>query len=319
MHSSQAIAFAALLGCGAATAGEAPLPLYNQGALARAFELPVLGYARVLDHDESLSSIRYDLTSEFHASQDADESVTLDGEAQMLTLAFRRGYGSGLEWTFELPLLYQSGGFTDGFIEGWHDAFGLPDGGRPEAPRDRYLYQYTRDGQVLLDQRETGTDLGDLRLGLGWQAAGWVALRGELKVASGDEEKLAGGNYGGAVWLDAALPFAERSVWSGWLSAGASYNGTAGLLEDQQQQFVPFGGAGLSLRAFERVFVLAQVYAHGPLYDDSDLDPFRAALQLALGLRWRVTQDFDVDIAFQEDPITSSSPDFSGHLGLTWR
>lgn len=294
------------------------LPVYNQSALSRAFELPVLGRPLVLGPQADRFELRYDLTSEFHTSQDADEFVLLDGEAQRVTLAWRRGLGGGFEAGLELPMLHQGGGFMDGFIENWHDALALPDGGRPQAPRDRYLYQYQINGRTQFEARETGSDVGDVRANAGWQATGWLALRGELKFATGEQARFSGGNEGGALWLDAALPFAAASRWSGYLAAGVSHNGRSDILPDQQQRTVPFGGVGLALRVLPRLSLLGQLYAHGALYDGSDLKPFREALQLALALRWRLRPDLAFDIGFQEDPITDSSPDFSLHLGLSW-
>lgn len=317
--SQHALLLAGLAASVPAAAGERPLALYNQGALARAFELPVLGETAVQGQGRSISALRYDLTTEYHASAAGNESVILDGETDLLTLAFRRGLGAALELTLELPVLYQGGGFMDGPVEDWHSAFGLPNGGREDAPRDRYRYQYTRNGVTELDEHRSGADLGDLRMGLGWQALDRLALRTEVKLETGSESHLAGGNSGLAVWADWALPFPADSIFSGYVSAGGSYNGKTKILGDMQNQWIPFGGAGLALRVAEPLSVLAQVYAHGALYDGSELDPFREALQLALGLRYHVGDQFDVDLAFQEDPITSSSPDFSLHLGLSWR
>ncbi|WP_428310856.1 DUF3187 family protein [Hydrocarboniphaga sp.] len=301
-----------------AVAGERPLAVYNQGALARAFELPVLGETQVLGLADSITDLRYDLTTEYHASGDAGESVILDGESNLLTFAFRRGIGRDLELTFDLPLLYQGGGFMDKPVENWHSAFGLPNGGREDAPRDRYLYEYQRDGQVLLDEHRSGADLGDLRIGFGWQALDGLALRSEVKFPTGSESHLSGGNSGVAVYGDYALPFPDDSIFSGFLSAGGSYNGKTKYLGDMQNRFVPFGSAGLAVRLIDSLSLLAQLYGSGALYD-GDLDPFREALQFSLGLRYHVGPAFDLDFGFQEDPITSSSPDFSIHLGLSWR
>lgn len=318
LSSQSALLLAGLAASTLASAGERPLAVYNQGALARAFELPVLGETRVLADGEAITDLRYDLTTEYHASGDAAESVILDGEADLLTFAFRRGIGSKLELTFDLPVLYQGGGFMDGPVENWHSAFGLPNGGRGDAPQDRYLYQYQRNGQVLLDEQRRGADIGDLRIGFGWQALAGLALRSEAKFGTGSQSHLSGGNSGIAVYGDYALPFAAGSVFSGFLSAGASYNGKTHALGDMQNQFVPFGSAGIALRVLDSLSLLAQLYGSGALYD-GDLDPFREALQLSMGLRYHVGPTFDLDFGFQEDPITSSSPDFSIHLGLSWR
>lgn len=296
-----------------------PLATYNQSALARAFELPVLGQARVLTAGESADALRYDLTTEYHTSGDAGEVVVLDGETNLLTLAFRRGLGRGLDLSLQLPVMYQGGGFMDGPVEDWHSLFGLPQGGREQAPRNRYLYGYARNGQTQLLEQRSGADFGDVRMALGWQALDGLALRTEIKFETGSESHLAGGNSGVAAWGDYALPFAAGSMFSGYLSGGVSYNGQTAILGDMQTQWVPFAGAGLAARVFDPLSLLVQLYGHGALYDESELDPFRDALQLTMGLRYHVDPRFDVDLAFQEDLITTSSPDFSVHLALNWR
>jgi hypothetical protein len=318
-HIGLLVLVASAAAAGQARAAERPLAVYNQGALARAFELPVIGETGVLPFGDTRGSLRYDLTTEYHASGNGSEAVVLDGESNLLTFAFRKGLGWNLELTLEVPVLHQGGGFMDDPIESWHDFFGLPNGGRELAPQDRYLYEYTRGGETVFRNTRGGTDLGDVRLGFGWQALESLALRTEFKLPSGDDAHLAGGNTGGALWADWALPFDPGFFLSGWVSAGVSINDEAGLIADQQNSVVPFGGAGLAARFAEHWSLLGQLYAHGKLYDDSDLDAFREALQLSLGLRYDLARDFGIDVGFQEDLITSSSPDFSFHLALSWR
>jgi hypothetical protein len=316
--SLQAVLLAGLAASTAALADERPLAVYNQGALARAFELPVLGETHVLASGASITDMRYDLTTEYFAGGAGSESVILDGETDLLTFAFRRGIGSNLEFTFDVPLMYQSGGFMDSVVKDWHSTFGLPDGGRNEAPKNRYLYEYQRNGNVELDNHRSGADLGDLRMGLGWQVIDGLALRTEAKLQTGSESHLSGGNSGLALYGDYALPFSGASIFSGFVSAGGSYNGKTKALSEMQNQFVPFGSAGIAVRALNSLSVLAQLYYTGALYD-GDLDPFRDTLQLSMGVRYHIDQQTDFDFGFQEDPITSSSPDFSIHMGLSWR
>lgn len=301
-----------------AEAADDALAVRNQGALARAFELPVLGRTQVLAEATQQASLRFDLTTEYHASAVGGEAVTLDGEADLLTLGWRWGLGRNIELGLELPLLHQSGGFMDGPIEDWHSFFGLPNGGRELAPKNRYLYEYSRDGDELLRATRTGSDIGDLRVAGAWGVTPSLALRTELKLPTGNEDHLAGGNTGFALWADYALPLPDAFFLSGWVAGGLSVNDESSVLSDMQKQVVPLAGAGLSARLAERWALLTQLYFHGALYDDSELDPFREALQLAIGLRYRVRRDMNLDIGFQEDPITSSSPDFSGHLALSW-
>lgn len=292
-----------------------PFTTFNQAALSQGFALPAVGEATVLDVGASRSLWTLDLTSEYHEDQAGTESLTLDGETARLAWRYMQG-ADGWEWGFELPVVHVGGGFMDSFIEGWHDFFGLPNGGRELAPQDRYQYRYERDGSVVLDRTEEGWALGDVRLSAGWALSDSLALRGELKLPTGDEDKLTGGVLGGAVWGDWALPFDEASDWSGFLSLGLSARQKGDVLEDQQNTLIPFGGAGLFWRAISQLELGAQYVMHGALYDDTEIDALKkAGGQLVFGGRW-LGDGWSLDLAVQEDIITNSSPDFSIHVGL---
>jgi len=302
--------------CGLPLAAQAlPFASSNQAGLAQGFDLPAVGDTRVLRPGEHGSELSLDLSSEYSAHEQGDELIIVDGERARLAWRYRQG-GAGWDWGVELPAVHVGGGFLDSFIEGWHDAFGLPNGGREQAPQDRYLYQYERDGTTLLLRDEEGWALGDVRLSGGWAWSETLALRGELKLPTGDEDRLSGGVLGAAAWADWALPFDPDTGWSGFLSAGLSLNDKGEVLEDQQETLVPFGGAGLFYRVARPLELGAQLNLHGPLYDDSGLDELtRAGGQLVFGGRW-LGAGWALDVAVQEDILTRSSPDFSVHLGL---
>jgi hypothetical protein len=287
----------------------------NQGALARNFALPALGAGEVLATGASQPRMTLDLTNDYLLAAAGSEEILFDGESERLALQYRRGVGDGFEWGVEVPLLHVGGGFMDSFIENWHDWFGLPNGGRELAGRDRYEYRYRRHGATVFNFTQTGTSLGDVLLLGGWQWREGVALRAELKLPTGDEDQLTGGNPGGALWADAALPLGDAL--DGFVSAGLSVNARANLLEGQQKLVVPIGGAGLTWHALNDLDLGVQVDAHGPLYSDSELDALtRPGVQLVFGGAWhRDTTRLDVGV--QEDIVTQSSPDFSIHLALT--
>lgn len=314
-----AAACAALLAAQAAQAGDF-FPTSNQGALQRSFALPALGEARILESGEEAWYGAVDLTTEYHLGRSAREEILQDGETSRFSLSYRGGLGADWEWGVQLPLLVQGGGFLDSFIERWHGFFGLPNGGREFAPRNRYKYRYVRDGVTVLNVQDSSTGLGDVQLSTGWQWRDSAALRGMLKLPSGDENHLAGGNLGGALWLDTALPFARASAWSGYVSAGASLNDQAGVLASLQNRAAAFAGAGLSYRVLSRLQVTSQFYAHTPLYRDTDLEALKKpGLQFVLGGSYRISETLNFLLAFQEDLVTASSPDFSLHFGLSVR
>ncbi len=287
---------------------------FNQAALARHAPLP----APQADRRAAGLRVTLDWTNESVSEADADESLLIDGEAVRLGFELRRSHGP---WQFsaELPLLATSGGTLDSLIENWHDWFGLPNGGRELRGRDKYHYQYVRDGQVLLDIDDKRSGLGDLRLGAGW-CEGAGCLRTMLQLPTGDAERLTGGGLGLAAWYERGYAIGPQGRWSGSLALGASALRADGPLQDQQRQFLPFGWASVGYALTDALSAGLQFYLHSPLYRGADVDALsQAGGQLAFGLRYRASERVSWWLGMQEDPITESSPDFSIHLAADWR
>lgn len=292
----------------------------NQAALARGYALPVLGDSTVAPIGGGHWRFAVDLSSEYVLDQDGNEELLLDGESQHYVFTLRRGLGERFDWSLELPLIHASGGFMDDLIEDWHSTFSLPNGGREDAPTDRYLYRYTRQGQTLFEVDDEGTRPGDARLGLGWQWTERLALRAQLKLPTGDGDRLSGGSTGGAVWGDLALPFASDFALRGTVSAGLSAKEEPEVLGEFHNALVPFGGLGLGLRVLPALELLGQLYLHGPLYSDTDIDALeRPGAQLTLGGRLCLSAGPCFELSFQEDLAVGASPDFGLRFALASR
>lgn len=90
----------------------------------------------------------------------------VDGEVRQLIAAVRVGLLDRVELGLDLPYEWRGGGALDGFIEGFHDAFGVPDMSRSDRPEDRYLvagvesdgtpYGHEHDGYGFSDLITTG-------------------------------------------------------------------------------------------------------------------------------------------------------------------
>ena len=128
-------------------------PVNNQAALSRGVLLPVLGESAVLPGRSARRSAAVDLVSEYVFENKGREQITLDGETTRLGFRYAQGLGRGWEWGLEVPIYVVGGGFLDSFIERWHGWFGLPQGGREQAPRDRLLYQYRVNGVTVFEHR----------------------------------------------------------------------------------------------------------------------------------------------------------------------
>ena len=292
--------------------------VHNEATLSRTTALPKLGQASVLDANEVSTHFGIDWSNEYVQRQNANESITLDGETGHFDWGLRYGVLPGVEIGIDVPLLVTGGGILDGAIESYHSAFGLPNGGRELAPRDRYRFQYVRDGQTLLDRERGAQNLGDIELSSGVAVTSALALRALVKLPTGSTRELTGGNLGSALWLDYD-PFGDSSRWFGFVSGGVSYNESSRLLPAQQEQLVGLLGLGAGYRAFRRVALMAQFYGHTALYRDSELNALtRPGGQLVFGTRIGVAPHLSVDVGAQEDVSINSSPDFGIHVGLNY-
>lgn len=296
-----------------------PLQTRNEAALSRYAALPVLGEHTLVSAGTTTFTLRTDLTNEFYAEDRGTESARVDGETWRTTLDLRRRVGASVELGLRLSLIDTGGGFLDRFIEDWHGFFGLPNGGRESFPQDQFGYALARDGNTLLSVQDKGTGLGDVEAVVGFALRPGQTLRVMAKLPTGDRDRLHGGHWGGALWLDTALPFAADSAWAGHYSIGASGQARGGALSTRQRPFTAFGGIGLERRVWGPLSLLGQLYAHTPLYRDLDTDVGNPGLQLALGGRWQMRPRWQLDLAFQEDLITHASPDFSLHAALRFQ
>ena len=290
------------------------------GALARNFALPALGQHQVNQPGKAGYALELDLTNEYVAKTTATESILLDGETARLGLRYDGVLAPDWDWNAELPLYLLGGGFMDSFINGYHDATGLPDGGRSQARDDQYRYRYTRGGAVLLDASHSGTFFGDMTFGIGYQLLPQIALRAQVKLPTGEAADLTGGNTGGAFWADAALPFAEASAWSGYASLGVSVNERGGVLSALQEKTLFFGGAGIRWRVNPSFSFYSEVAARSALYTGSALDPLDGVgIPALFGVSYHISPAHSLDIAFQEDLNPGASPDFGLRFALRGR
>ncbi|MEK6806150.1 MAG: DUF3187 family protein [Pseudomonadota bacterium] len=288
------------------------------GALARSFALPALGQHQVNPPGKSRYTLELDLTNEYVSNTTPAEKILLDGETARLALTYYGVLAPGWDWNTEIPAYVLGGGFMDRFIQGWHDVFGLPNGGREFAPDDQYQFLYERpNGTVLLNATGSGTHFGDMSVGIGWQALPQIALRAQVKLPTGEARDLTGGNTGGAFWADAALPFADDSAWSGYASAGVSVNSRSGVLSALQEQTLYFGGGGLRYRLNETFSFYSDISARSALYTGSALDPLNGiGVPARFGLSYDINPGYSLDLAFQEDLNPGASPDFGLRFAL---
>jgi hypothetical protein len=310
---SAALCLALSLLVPAARAGEFA-PGGDSGTLARPFALPALGDAAPLARGRAETRWTLDFTNEYVTEGAcAVECIVLDGETARLRFAHRRSLGAGWDAGIELSWLDRGGGFLDGWIRSWHDAFGLPTGERELTADGQYRMRYERGGVVLLDEARGGDGPGDAVLTLGRALGRSSMLRAMVKLPTGDA--LEGGNAGVALWLERRLALPPH--WHGYAAVGGSLNDRGDVLRGQQNREVAFAGVGLLAPFTPSVGLAMQLQFHGRLYDGSRMSPLeRPAMPLTLGLRVRTGARGALELGFQEDPSVNGSPDFAAYLSF---
>lgn len=322
----------------AAASGEAdvrsvatPLRMVNLNPFHLLYGVPASFGARVMPAGSSELIATMDVASHYRVDSSGAERVLMDGETYRQALTLRHGLGEGWELLLDLPAVSHSGGVFDGFIENWHDAFGLPQGDRDRAPRDRLALFYGDGGGPRVDIDRGVFSLGEASLGVGYalQSSPFsndgLTVRAAVKLPGGNEDALAGsGGLSASAWAETSGAFPASAVSRRWL-----YTATLGVLMGEAPaelssiggRFVAFGRFGVTWRALECLHLTAQIDAHSSPYGASSLSPLSdAAVMLGLGGTLRVTERIGLEIAVTEDDGTGhAAPDIGLHVAMRWQ
>lgn len=304
-----------------------PFYTQNQSPVTQIFGLPAAGDSRILSKGRTCFLVSADMASNFATDSAPGESILLDGESYRFTLALRYGITDNLEAGMDIPYVGQGGGFLDGVIIGWHNFFGLPQGGREEAPRNRLLYTYSKNGSNRLLVDDSSFDVGDVRFygalriyDDGEANPRTVALRASIKAPTGNSDQLHGsGSTDFALCLTAGddyrLP-ARLGHFTVFGAVGGMAMTKGNILKDQQRNFAGFGTFGFGWGPAEWVAVKAQVSGHTSFFRSDLRELGGDALQLIMGGTLALSPWTFLDIGVSEDIIVKTSPDVAFHLAL---
>lgn len=307
-----------------------PFRTGNMAPLVQIHGLPVPDSARVLARGEGEVSAVADVTNNYTESAKGTEGVTFDGETYRLGLDLRYGIAPGVEAGIEIPLVIHSGGFLDGFIENFHKAFDFTNGGRDAVSRDRLLYRYERKGVERFRVDDSGGGIGDIRLTGGIQlyddqaeAPRRLALRGALKLPTGDSDRLRGsGSVDFALWLAGSDDY-RLGDWGHltlFANAGGTIMGDSDMMGSQQRDLAATGVAGLGWSPVDWVAITAQGTWHSSLYSGNDLRAIgNDSLVMTGGFAFALSERTSLDLALSEDLSVDTAPDVSFHLALRQR
>jgi hypothetical protein len=317
-----------LLGaCATSPRFEGPLQTRNlQPAQLTVLHLPLRG-ASPVRKDEARFRLEANYGSMFVESGGGGDTWVMDGELLRTAANCRYGLGGGVEAWLELPFAHTTGGFLDDFVEQWHDALGLPDGGRPAAPENRFLVEAFDDGsEVYSMDREDWTWL-DLPVGLSWsplpltpERQFGITLHGAVEFPLGNEDRGYGnGGFDAALGLSAEL----RTGTISWTTQIAhTFARTPGPARRAGFTFedVTALALGAEVCLSETWALLFQLEGETSTLRDLEVEELEdPALALWVGTRARLGDRVSLELAFGEDLKPDHAPDFMVYTALGLR
>jgi len=165
-----------------------PFAVRNLSPPALVKGLPVAETARLNAPGQFSARLGLDLVNNAALDQSDSENVHLDGQSFVATVGLRYGVADRLQIGLDLPWVSHNKGSLDGFIEDWHDFFGLPNGDRDDLPNDQLTYAYANaDGDnFLVDKKTSG--IGDIRGG--YPFPGHIGQVGDRGLTRGDTSQF---------------------------------------------------------------------------------------------------------------------------------
>lgn len=298
-----------------------PLWVENLSPLAAVVAIPP---QRSADIDEGLAvTLHSDVATHFVSQMRSEEAVFFDGETLRHNLALRWGITPDWEVSAVVPLMKHSGGFTDSYVNKWHDFFGMPDGGRSNVPEDELAYQFSSAAhQIALDEARSG--IGDVRLEVSYMAERQrdlqIAYSLGYKSSSGDLDDWTGSGASD-VYAAARFSGAHRSelplYWHG--QVGVTAVGDSPLLGVRQKDWLWFGGLSAEWQINRHWALIGQLDGHSALLNSS-LDALgEPTAMLSLGVRRLFSKHWAVDISFAEDIVVESAPDIIFQASVHYR
>jgi hypothetical protein len=313
----------------AAAPGRGPLRISNLYPPHLMFLMP----APAAPWDGEAGSWELDLAVGYAASFINEDSerwrTVIDLEMTVLDFGLAVGVTNRFSLGADVRFASMSGGFLDGFLEDFHDAFGLPDYGRSQRPDNEFLYYIEKDGEQWFESEFGGmhpvdsslsaeyllTDRGDSQAPGGRFTA---ALSYALKLPIGDE---ASGFGSGKFDHRVALPLR----WIGdpvalYLVPAFSLLSDPDTLGADVQVLNVIGTFFAAEWAFSRNWsVLAGLNFYTSPFENTGIGQFDDdSLQLDVGFIWNPDPDVRLELSFSED-LTRPAPDFALRMGLGYR
>ena len=272
------------------------------------------------------------MVSHMVSAQSETEWMLTDGETYRQSVTLRHGLGNGWEALFETSAVSHTRGVFDGFIRDWHSFFGLPQGGRDTAPRNRLAFTYVRHGRTLVDLDDSVSSTGGITVGLGrklernYLQNDGLVLRGAVSFPTGNEDALAGPDgLSASIWAETSGQLFRPGdggsrAWSYGSTLGIQVASTQAVLSGIGERLIAFGRLGVTWALLDRLSLTAQLDVNSTPYNGSSLAPLAGpVVMLGFGGVCKLSPHTAIEIAISEDDgARHAAADFGVHVTLHW-
>ncbi len=247
------------------------------------------------------------------------DKYLIDAENRELLLGYKYGVSDDFELGLEVPLLWRGSGVLDGFINSWHDFFGLPEGGRDHVADDRFVVSGVHHDGSTFGISDEGFSLGNIRTRVAYSLVDGGEKQPAVTVEGGVSLPVARDSFGAnGPDFSLGLLVSRELIDDLFLYGGASvfyYTDTniSGLsyARFHNEDFLAFEWRVLSKLSAQ----ISVLYSTETINNISGHDDY--ALYLDTGLSWEISHGTLVDATVRENPgAADSSADVSFVLGL---
>jgi len=291
-----------------------PFLTRNQNPLLALYGLPSPLPARLPEAGRGRVAGVVNWANSANIDTSGNSAFTLDAETVEMRLHLEHSFWPKIAVRAELPWRRVSGGSLDGFIEDWHDFFGLPNGSRDRLPRDELLIEYRVADATLLRFDESTSGVGDIPLSIGYQLhasdtrsmSAWLTVKAPL----GDANDLTGS---GAV--DVALSLSAQSAlnedWDVFGQVNAVWLGDGDLLPQLQESAAISALAGITWNPWRELDLTVQLEGNSRVFDGGGTDLSGDAILMTFGGSYRTQGGWQFDLGISEDIDVGASPDIA--------
>ncbi len=250
------------------------------------------------------------------------EAYLVDLELGLLDVTFHRRLTHHWGVYAAVSGVFLTGGFLDGGIENFHDAFSLPPAGRPAVRRNDINVIFDLKGTQVYQPNLPESGFLDPVLGVRYQwhqsPAPWnLVIEGAVKVpVSGERAFLSNGHYDFGMQVTLQR-FMQRHA--AYASLAAVHADVSDIVPTSATQVVPTVILGYEYKWSERTNLNAQFYASPSVFkrEDTDIDELRKPkYQISLGGRYRIGASLITFAVTENVANYNNSPDIG--FQLSW-